>query len=369
MTFDPKFPRPMLYIGHLDIGQTSLMRADALAALGVPLIRFNASNYLKRRSFLERRIGDVLGCSPQVGRMNCELIKLIELHRPSVVWCDKQEHLAPATIEAMKSVGAVIVFYTPDPYFQQPWLQTPRSNALLRAADLAVTTKSYEVDSYRCHGDVLYMMHGFSEAVHRPVPVADTDRIDIGFIGSWEPRREAFLERCARRGLLVRIWGFGWEHLVSGRAGLRQRARLRRLANGTPFEIARSASLSGHISAREVLGDAYAQALSSSAMSPGLLRTTLYPDQHTTRTFEIPACGTMLIAERTPEHEALFDEDVEAVFFQDEDELVDKAVFYSRHAEIRLEIAKAGRARCLSSGYSYTERLRPVIGNIADRVT
>lgn len=364
-----KFPRPILYIGHLKYGQTSLMRADALAALGVPLIRFDVSGYLTRRTFLERRIDDLIVCSSHVNTMNCELTKLIMHSCPSVVWCDKQEHLSPATIDAMKSVGAVIAFYTPDPYFQQSWQQTGRSNALLRASDLAITTKIYELDLYRRHGDVLYMMHGFSEAVHRPVPVAESDRIDIGFIGSWEPRREVFLEQCTKRGLLVRIWGFGWDHLVSGRAGLRHRARLKRLANGESFRVARNASLNGVINAKELLGDAYAEALSASAMSLGLLRKTLYPDQHTTRTFEIPACGSMLIAERTPEHEALFDEDKEAVFFEDEEELLEKVVFYARHPNIRTKIAQAGRARCHHSGYSYKERLRPVIKNIAERVS
>lgn len=362
-----KHPQSVLFVGHLSEGQTSLMRANAMKALGLDVVCFDARAYLSRRSFLERRAGDLFSHSPLVNEMNHALSQLIASHRPSIIWCEKQEHLAPGTIARMKEVGATIVFYTPDPYFQQTWLQTKRSNMLLAAADVAVTTKSYELDEYRRHGDVIYMTHGFCERVHRPVPVPSENRVDLGFIGSWEPRREEFLERCAKNGLSVRIWGFGWDHVLSGRATFRARARLRRMANGEKVKITKNLALAGAIEAREVLGEAYAEALSASAISPGLLRTTLYPDQHTTRTFEIPACGSMLLAERTNEHEELFEEDREAIFFVGEDELVEKATFYARRPELRTRIAEAGRARCFKSGYSYTERLRPVMAELAER--
>lgn len=37
-------------------------------------------------------------------------------------------------------------------------------------------------------------------------------------------------------------------------------------------------------------------------------------DLQTTRTMEIPACGSLLMAERTIEHEELFKDEEEAVF-------------------------------------------------------
>ena len=361
----PDIGGPLLYVGHLNKGQTSLMRCEAMERLGLAVAPFNARAFLEQRSFLERRIGAMFERSPQLAHMNRALVETARRVRPSVVWFDKQEYVTAASINALKAMDAFLVFYTPDPYFQHAWHQTRTMTQNLSRMDLAVTTKRYELNDYARHGRVVYMPHGFSETDHRPTPVPEAERFDVGFVGSWEPRREALMERLAGAELSVKIWGFGWDHLVEGRVGLRRRARLRRMANGEPFAVMRSEALANYIVPREVYANEYARALSASRISGGFLRRTLYPDTHTTRTFEVPACGSMLLAERTEEHEAFFAEDREAVFFEGEDEFVEKAVYYTRHPDKRDAIAAAGRAKCLAAGYSYTERLRQVMNDVA----
>jgi len=355
----------VLYVGHLAPGQTSLMRADAMERLEIEIVRFDARAFLQQRGFLERRVSDTFERSPAIYRLNKALVQTAERERPNLVWFDKQEYIFSSTVQRLKELGTFLVFYTPDPYFQHNWHQTNTMNRNFSEIDLFVTTKSYELDEYRKYGDVYYMPHGYSETVHRPMTVARNETVDFGFIGSWEPRREAFIERVAKAGLRAKVWGFGWDHLKTGRAGLRTRMRLRRMANGEPYTLKKSQLFSDILAPGEIYADAYSRAISMSNISPGLLRTTLYPDQHTTRTFEIPACGSMLLAERTPEHEDLFMEDREAVFFATDDELVDKALWYTKNSDARIKIARAGRARCEHSGYSYKERLRRVLHYIS----
>ena len=83
------------------------------------------------------------------------------------------------------------------------------------------------------------------------------------------------------------------------------------------------------------------------------------------RTFEVPACNSFLLAERTDEHAELFREDQEAVFFETPDELVDKARYYVRNAKAREEIAGRGGRKILENPNTYADRLKVLLAQCA----
>ena len=113
-----------------------------------------------------------------------------------------------------------------------------------------------------------------------------------------------------------------------------------------------------------VWGAQYPLALASSKIALGLLSKRI-PETTTTRTFEIPATGVFMLAERTEDHLALFAEGVEAEFFDNDEELRDKIAFYLRHDSLRQNIAASGRERCLRSGYHTREQLKKVLEQVA----
>jgi spore maturation protein CgeB len=84
-------------------------------------------------------------------------------------------------------------------------------------------------------------------------------------------------------------------------------------------------------------------------------------DTLNTRCIAIPASGGFLLAERTGDLPHLFQEGLEAEFFEDSGELVDKANFYLKHPAFRQKIAAAGRERCLKSDYSFKSRLVEIL--------
>jgi spore maturation protein CgeB len=274
--------------------------------------------------------------------------------------------LRASTLEAVKALGVRMLHYTPDPYFSLWWKRTRTMDAAIGLFDVLVTSKQYEMAAYAEVGpQVIYVPLGFGLDAHRPMSPADAVpraafASDVGFLGGWEPRREQLLSAVAPHVPSLKIWGNAWDHLHDGRWTLRRYYRLKTNAGTAKFSIRRNAPIAAALQGNEVYAHEYAWALSGAKISVGFLRHVC-PDQHTTRSFEIPACGSLMIADRTDEHREFFEEGKEAEFFSSTDELVDKVRFYVANDAARERMAKAGFERCHSAGYSYHHRVAEIL--------
>ncbi len=277
---------------------------------------------------------------PGFWKANRELVRAVETAQPDVVWIELGTWVSlPALKGIRRASRAVLVHYSPDPAFVVH--KSRRFDAAIPFFDLVVTTKAYEMEEYRRRGApaLLLQYPSFDRDVHSPVtPTPEERRIfeaDVVFVGTFAPGRERFLAPLATGEFRLRIWGNGWE-----------KCRDKRISN--------------FVEGRGVGGREYALALSAAKIGLGLL-SPLCPDRSTTRSIEIPACGALLLAERTAEHQELFEEGTEAEFFSTEDELVEKVRRYLRDEEARKRIAAAGRNRCVSAGYSSRDRVREIL--------
>jgi spore maturation protein CgeB len=92
--------------------------------------------------------------------------------------------------------------------------------------------------------------------------------------------------------------------------------------------------------------------------------TRLNEDDVAQKAFEITACGGFLLAERTPAHQAAFEEGKEAEFFSNVEECADKIRYYLAHPAEREQIAQSGRERAIRSGYDNDTQLARVIARL-----
>jgi len=352
-------PMKILYLGDIGPGQTCLMRMRALQRLGHQVVGVNTVQPWRQAKWLQRQLQRRLHRGSVVDAINESVLAGAAELQPDLVWADKQEFLRPDTLQKLRESGARLVSFTPDPYFTLSWKRTPLMDAAMQEFDAFVYCKSYEKKAYEATGkEVIYMPLGYCDEVHRPLVSADSRwQCEIGFLGGWEPRRERYLNRVAVAGNDLKVWGGYWDFLNDGRRTFRRSIILRQLAGNESFKIHRNPALGACLQGDEVYGDDYARALTGAKISVGFLRKVC-PDQHTTRTFEIPACGSMLLADRTEEHQEFFKEGQEADYFGSEDELVDKIAFYVKNPEVRERVALAGIKRSHDGGYSYLERMR-----------
>ncbi len=260
------------------------------------------------------------------------------------IWIDKGVWLQPQTLLALKDVtGAPVVHYTPDPHFGFNHAAQRLLWGSIRHYDLLFTTKPFELAQYRMQGarDVRLVAQSYDEDQLFPRALTDAERFRFGseicFVGQCDATRLQVLRDAAATQARVRVWGPAWRRHLWRHAWLRP-------------------AFSGD----GAYGDDYARALCGADIGLCLL-TKLVPETTTTRSVEIPGCGAFMLAERTDDHRALFEEGVEAEYFSGAAEMADKIRFYLAHPAARSKIAVAGFARCHRSGYGNRARIRTLL--------
>lgn len=274
--------------------------------------------------------------------LNENILKRFTEDNFDVVWIDKGVFVSKNTLREIKKhkPSVVIIGYSPDNMAERH-NQSQHFIESLPYYDYYITTKSYIVEDLKKMGakNVIFVNNAYEESFHHPYEITPDEKKslggEIGFIGSWEEERFDSMKYLADHGVTVRVWGGGkWKEYVGKIPNL-------------------------IVEGRGLFSEDYNKALSAFDISLCFLRKMNF-DQQTTRTMEIPACGSMLMAERTKEHEQLFLDGLEAVFFSSNEELLEKCQYYLSHKEDLKRISEAGMKRCTASGYSNYNTIKNV---------
>lgn len=334
----------VVFVGDLNAPyvSTTQMRSEALRDLGHEVT--GVCSY-KCISWGGRVMGAPfrrLKWGPAVCEFNSEVLEAVRSVRPALVWVDNGLFLARRTLEKIKeNANCTLIHYTPDPA-----IVLHRSRHFLSSIplyDIVITNKSYEVPLYRQRGArrILLRPPTFDLTVHKPEILNEEEKVryscDVVFTGTYRLGREKYLRPIVESGVDLAIWGSYWRERCDDRL------------------------LRPHIRGGGLAGREYSMSICGAKIGLGLLERAL-PDQVTTRSIEIPACGVFMLAQRTEEHLNLFEEGREAEFFGSETELLSKLTYYLTHEAERDRIAKAGRDRCLRSGYSNHASIEDILG-------
>jgi spore maturation protein CgeB len=336
--------KTIVYAGPLRRGSTALHRMRALRDIGATVLPIDTSpdSILSlERSLFMRAWRKLLGPVDLAGA-NAGIKRAILHQAPDAVWIDKGLTIGLETLRAVQAQcpGCAIVGYSPDD-MMNPGNQSHRFIASLPAYDIYFTTKSYGVEELEKLGAkrAHFIGNAYDPLSHRPLGISEQQRSEfggtVGFVGQWEAQRSASICKLAGAGVSIRVWGEDWHKSRCSSGFLR-------------------------CEKRPLWGDEYAFALCSFDINLCFLRKS-NRDLQTTRSMEIPACGGFMLAERTSEHQALFEEGKEAEFFGSDAELIDKTLYYLAHPAKREAIARAGRQRCLLNGYSNQDRALEMI--------
>jgi spore maturation protein CgeB len=307
------------------------------------LLNKKISLFKKIAQALLRRIG----LHPEQNNENRQILDKVSQKKYNILFIEKGLTIRPSTLQKVKALNPGIKLVS---YFLDDIIHRHNFSHYYRRSlpvyDYHFTMNKWNVEELKAKGvqNVFHFYNSFSTHVHRPVTVTEAEReyygSDIGFIGTYEDYRVQCIRYLAENGYKIKIWGWGKDTAASGMVH--------------PNIIN---------TGKHVYDDEYPKVVCSTKINLCFLRK-LNRDTQTTRTFEIPAMGGFMLAERTDDHRLLFEEDVEAAYFSSKEELLEKVKYYLSHDDKRQQVAEKGLERSLNSRYSYQDQLQFIISTV-----
>ena len=331
----------ILYLGP-DSG-TCLDRANALRRLGHNLIHLDLRSMLPKTVWVDRitwKLGGHL-FSPWLMRL---LPRFLGNQQFDMVYVDGGEWVTPNIIALFRKYTKKVINYNiDDPLGGRDGARSKAYKMSLPYYDLCVVMRDQNVKEAQGLGakKVLRVYMTADEVSHAPRELTAADlhkwRSEVLFLGTWMPERGGFLLELIKSGVPLTIRGNNWQ-------------------KAPEWQVLQPYWKGGAIS-----GDEYAKAIQCAKVCIGLLSKG-NRDQHTTRSSEIPALGGLLCAERTQEHMQMYQEGIEALFWENATECAEKCFYALANETRRSIIARAGNIKVAKNKY-YNEAVLAEIIN------
>lgn len=335
----------ILFIGQCNYGSTSRMRFEHIKkyfGADASVFLIDTSELINNIPRIFRSVGWRFKIGPLVKKINnviCSIIKSNKL-KFDLIWVEKGVFIYPSTVSYLKSSTYVLVHFTPDPAFL--YHNSRFFNKSISNYDHCITTKSFELQEYRnlnCK-NIILCTQGFDEQIHKTYYNFDEKIYDVCFIGHHEKNRERILQSLIDNNITILLAGIKWKKFVFKN---RRNKKLNYLGNS-------------------VVGDNYAKALSSSKISLGLLSKWI-PEKHTTRTFEIPACGTALLTEYNEETASFFNTN-EVLFYTNEKQILGIIQNKLKNSNSLKDISIYGQKKVLNGNYSHAKIMNSLLDQV-----
>lgn len=321
----------ILYLGTQS--GTCLDRARAYQRLGHHVIHLDPRKLLPSTGWTDRITWKV-GGSFWAGHLLRQLKPVLSGQRFDLCHVDCGEWVSADVITLLRQhAGKVVNYCIDDPTGPRDGRRFQAYRKALPFYDLAIVMREANVVEATQLGArrVLRVFMSADEVSHAPRQISPQQiepwHSDVLFLGTWMPERGPFLAELIERGIPLTIRGSHWQ-------------------KAPQWPVLKPCWKGG-----AVHGDDYAHAIQGARISLGLLSQG-NRDLHTTRSFEVPSLGSLLCAERTSEHQFLYLEGEEAVFWNSARECADLCLDLLSDEPRRQAMARRGQDRFRSSGYA-----------------
>ena len=324
----------ILYLGP-DYG-TSRHRADALRRLGHRVEIIDPWEFLPRNQLIRKVLGKMtyeVGPGWMEPYIRFRLLKGLRGKYFDIIWSDQCNILGQKATLLLKQHGKWFLSYiVDDPFGPRDKRRFSLFRKTIKYFDLVAVVRQPNIKEAYNLGipKAVLVYRSADEIAHAPINLSLEEKTrwtsDVAFIGTWMPERGPFLARLIELEVPLSIWGDRWQ-------------------KAPEWPIIKKAWRGPGL-----IGPDYVKAIQCAKICIGLVSKG-NRDLHTQRSAEVPYIGSLLCAERTSDHQAMYKEDEEAVFWSTPEECAQKCFELLADGKKRKRIAEAGRKRCIASGY------------------
>jgi spore maturation protein CgeB len=279
------------------------------------------------------------------------LLEYIDSHHKGesfdYIWVDNGRYVGSKLVcELKRRYGKILHYDLDDPYGTRDGRSWATYLKSVPFYDLIVVVRRQNVMEAQSRGakKVLRVFMAADEIAHAPRSVSDSDRAvwssDVVFVGTYFPERGPFMKELLDRGVPLKIYGGRWQRAPEWNT-IKQAWKGPNLDNP----------------------EDYAKALQCSKICLGLLSKG-NRDLHTTRSMEVPMLEALLCAERTTEHENLYRDGVEAVFWSDAAECAAKCHELLANPSLIESIRVLGKKRVMLNGWLNEPVARDILATL-----
>lgn len=319
--------------GGDDPNQLSASLSRGLADLDCALSLFEIEPSSK--SFGRRLVRHVM---PRFGfpEFNKRICREITAVRPDVFWLFKGMEVYPRTLDKLRTLGVTLVNYNADHPLRYFSRGSGNSNVLrsIPKYDLHLTysraiAREMQERYPNLRIGVVPFGHDVDDAIYNRIESEDEVQ-RVCFLGNPDDHRAREITVLVEAGLPVDVYGHRWDDFLAPATNLR-------------------------IHGQAVGGELY-RTLRLYRVQMNFFRPHNVAS-HNMRTFEVPACGAIMLAEDSIEHRDFFESGREAFYFGSRLEMVEGARVLLAMPKVEADaVRRAARRRSVNSGYWYRDR-------------
>ncbi|HYH13612.1 MAG TPA: glycosyltransferase [Flavisolibacter sp.] len=339
-----------IFIAELDPpSASSRQRLWALQQCGVEVYTINKSHY---RSNLGKVASHLAWLTKQpLLYYNHRLLQkaILELARqvnPGIIWFEWPRELNVSLLKKLKNLGSkpiLISFQDDNPWGDRKldkWMWKEYFK-LIPYFDMHLIKRKGDAEFLKRHGakDCKIWRHGIYSPLFHPSIGSHEKKYPVSFVGTCFDKRKELIGYLLEKNIPIHVFGNRWK----------QRSNL---TNKYPeyFHPA-------------VEGEAYADVLRHSQISLGLVSQS-NKDEWTMRSYEVPGCGGLIVAEKTNFHEQIFSDGVDALLFSSPEDCSNKLLKMLQDPVGCQSMGKAAYEKFLSEDWTLEAEMRKFLNSL-----